>query len=190
MASPSTKQIPGVGWLMALPALVLVGTAIFGANRSAGQLANWTPASLGNALSATEAQRLENHVQHTRPGAYELVVELRRLLPADAVLFGFYPSEAQATANPELYPDYIQALALLGELQMLLYPTNVQPMPALESGLKLPPGAPTELIFALDMGFPSGGLLDGTLEPLLELEAGTLLGIRGAKHALKAELRP
>ena len=170
--------------LLLFPALILLVTGIWSAARGVGELAGWSPSRVAEALSVGGEERLENHVKNTREGAYPLVRELQRLLPDDAVLFGFYPDLADAQSDETLARHRTEAMTLLGELQLLLYPTNVQIMPA---RIALPDGAPRDRIFILDMNFPHREQLDLLLEPIIEHPAGTLLGVRGVEHSLLAE---
>jgi hypothetical protein len=178
---PASKSPLQNNWtrFLLLPASILVATGGWSALRAAREVLEWSPRRLASALSATETERLESHVSQTIEGGFELVLELQRWLPDDAVLFGFYPSEEEILADPALAPKRTEALTFLGELQLLLYPTNVQIMPA---QIALPSGAPKNLIFALDMSSPKRELLDVSLEPLFELPSATLLGVRGEVH--------
>lgn len=128
---------------------------------------------LGTSLSDSETERVARHLDANRPGASDLLATLKAELPADAALIGFHRTADQVT-EPDEEAQRASALALLGQLQLLLHPIPVHPMPNLGPDWTPPAGIDLEHLWALDLGYPTPELLEALLEPARSSAAGTL----------------
>lgn len=156
----------GLGWIGREAFLGLPGDPLAGLDAS-------PVARLGAALSESETERIARHLDANRPGAADLLAVLRSELPADAALIGFHRTADQAT-QPEEAAQRASALALLGQLQLLLHPIPVHPMPNLGPDWTPPAGIDLQHLWALDLGYPTPELLEAVLEPARATPAGTL----------------
>lgn len=137
---------------------------------------------LPRALTASGAERIDAELERVRPGGAALYRRLLEELPGEALVFGLYPGEGDADQAGR-----IEALLLLGELQLLLFPRDLRPMPSELAGpgggaLALPPQlaplAASGQLFVLDLGYPYPERIEGFMSPRLATPGGVLWGVR------------
>jgi hypothetical protein len=137
------------------------------------------------ALSRDGATRIGLELESIRPGSAKLYGRLATELPPDALLFGLHPGAGDADQE-----ERIEAVLLLGELQLLLFPLDVRPMPGPLAGPRnseappfVPPAAFGPLaaagkLFALDLGYPYPERIEAFMAPRWAQRAGVLWGPR------------
>ena len=158
---------------MGLWSLAHIGREVVAAGGLAGQL--------GEALTKSGAERIADELERVHPGGAALFVRLATELPEDALLFGVYPTAGDADQERR-----VEALLLFGELQLLLFPRDVRPMPEGLGGPRepgapafVPPPAFAELaaagkLFVLDLGYPYPERIEGFMAPMWALPRGVL----------------
>lgn len=139
---------------------------------------------LGAALSSSGEARVTAALEASRPGGAAVLEHLLADLPQDAVIFALH-----ADAGDPDQAGRVEALLLLGQLQLLVFPRDLRPMPGALGGPTplaspfVPPPAFLQLasegrLFALDLGYPHPERVEAFLAPLAAAPGAVLWGPR------------